>query len=127
MLADFAPIPTIAVTDMSRAQEFYQGVLGFTATGNAPEGALYSAGGGSFLVYPSDFAGTNKATYMSFQVPAEAFETLVGDLRAKGVSFLTFDTPVGTWTDGVADFGEGARAVWFEDPDGNILNIDTGM
>ncbi len=125
MLADFAPIPTIAVTDLPKAQEFYEGVLGFSRGRDAPDGVMYQAGSGSFLVYPSSFAGSNQATYMSFQVPADAFDELVGALRGKSVDFLTFDTPEGTWSDGVADFGNGARAVWFTDPDGNILNIDT--
>jgi catechol 2,3-dioxygenase-like lactoylglutathione lyase family enzyme len=125
MLADFAPIPTVAVTDLPRAQEFYEGVLGFSQDRDAPDGVMYRAGSGSFLVYPSSFAGSNKATYMSFQVPGDAFDDLVAGLRSKSVEFLTFETPVGTWSDGVADFGDGARAVWFTDPDGNILNIDT--
>ena len=47
-------------------------------------------------------------------------------LREAGVEFLTFEAPGATWQDGVASFGDqGAKGVWFEDPDGNILNIDT--
>ena len=124
MLADFAPIPTVAVSDLPRAQAFYEGVLGFASKGDVPDGVRYSAGGGSFLVYPSSFAGTNKATYMSFDVPAADFDGLVADLRGKGVEFQTIDLPEGNWDNGVADFGEGGRAVWFADPDGNVLNID---
>ena len=124
MLADFTPSPTIAVTDMARAREFYEGVLGFTVDREMPEGVIFRAGTGGFLVYSSSFAGTNKATYMSFDVPAGSFDDIVAKLREKGVSFQTFDTPVGTWNDGVLDFGEGSRGVWFEDPDGNILNVD---
>ena len=125
MLAEFAPMPTVAVTDLPRAQEFYEGVLGFARGVQAPDGVVYASGNGSFLVYPSSFAGTNKATYMSFRVPKGEFGDLVGELRSKGVEFMTFETPVGTWTDGVADFGAGAKAIWFTDPDGNILNVDT--
>lgn len=124
MLADFTPTPTIAVTDLARAQGFYEGLLGFSPQA-APDGVLYAAGSGSILVYPSSFAGTNKATYVSFQVPPDAFHDLVGGLRAQGVEFQTFEVPVGSWSDGVLDMGEGALAVWFADPDGNILNIDT--
>jgi len=35
-------------------------------------GVLYNAGTCNILVYLSEFAGTNKATYFSFDVPADA-------------------------------------------------------
>ncbi len=125
MLADYAPVPTIAVADLARAREFYEGTLGF-APDDASDGVLYRSGSGHFLVYPSAHAGTNRATAMSFQVPGADFDPLVADLRGRGVEFDTFDLPPGaSWVDGVADFGGGARGVWFTDPDGNILNADT--
>lgn len=125
MLADYVPIPTLAVTDLQRAREFYEGVLGFAPRGDGADGLIYEAGGGAFLVYPSAYAGTNKATAASFQVPVEAFDGEVAALRAKGVTFQTFEMEGLTWDDGVASWGE-ARAVWFTDPDGNILNVETG-
>ncbi len=121
MLSDYNAIPTLAVADLDKARAFYEG-----ATGDVPEGVLYSAGSGSFLVYPSPFAGTNKATAVSFQVPPEAFDAEVEALRAKGVTFLTFDMPDGTWEDGVANIEGMGKFVWFEDPDGNILNVELG-
>lgn len=126
MLTDHTPVPTIAVADLARAREFYEATLGFVPSDGVPDGVLYESGGGRFLVYPSAFAGTSKATSMSFQVPDADFDALVTDLRGKGVGFLTFDLPPGAgWADGVADFGAGMRGVWFTDPDGNILNVDT--
>jgi hypothetical protein len=29
-----------------------------------------------------------------------------------------------TWQDGVAEMGD-MRSVWFRDPDGNVLNVET--
>ncbi len=127
MLADFAPIPTLAVTDLQRARDFYEGVLGVAPKGDAPDGILYPAGTGGFLVYTSSYAGTNKATAMSFQVPEDAFASEVAALRSKGVTFQTFDMDGITWDDGVATFAGSYRAVWFTDPDGNILNLETGV
>ena len=50
------------------------------------------------------------------------FDGEVGDLRRRGVVFEEF--PGYTFVDGVAV--EGAwRAVWFRDPDGNLLNVRT--
>ena len=125
MLSDFGCVPTLAVTDLQRARDFYEGILGFTQTGDAPDGVVNSSGSTSFLVYPSEFAGTNKATAMGWQVPAVSFDAEVQALREKGVAFQTFEMDGIIWRDGVAAFGEEFRAVWFEDPDGNILNVET--
>ena len=125
MLGDHDPIPTLAVKDVEAARTFYEGVLGLSPREDVPEGVLYASGSGGFLVYPSSFAGTNKATAMSFQVPADSFDAEVAALREKGVSFQTFEAEGLTWDDGVASMGEEFRSVWFADPDGNILNIDT--
>lgn len=124
MLADYTPIPTLAVADLGRARAFYEGVLRLTPDDNVGEGVMYAAGASRFLVYPSSFAGTNKATYLAFQVPAEAFDAEVSALRDEGVEFLTFELPEGTWEDGVASFEGHGKAAWFEDPDGNILNLE---
>ena len=78
-----------------------------------------------FLVYPSAYAGTNKATAMSFQVPADKFDDEVAALRERDITFQTFDAEGITWDDGVASAGDVFRSVWFEDPDGNILNVET--
>ena len=126
MLGDHEPMPTLAVKDLDRARTFYEGVLGFTSQREAIEGVLYSAGSSAFLVYPSSYAGTNKATAMSFQVPPDRFDDEIAALRSKGVSFQTFDAPGLTWDDGVATMGGDFRSAWFEDPDGNILNVETG-
>jgi hypothetical protein len=47
-------------------------------------------------------------------------------LRGKGVKFDTFDAPGIEWQDGVNVMGD-MKAVWFKDPDGNILNIVNQM
>lgn len=125
MLADYAAMPTLAVRDLQRARAFYEGVLGFTPNTDVVEGVVYTAGSGSFLVYPSSFAGTNKATAMSLQIPGADFDAEVSGLRDKGVTFQTFEVDGITWDDGVATFGEGMRGAWFEDPDGNILNVES--
>lgn len=125
MLSDFVPIPTLAVADLDRARRYYEGTLGFAPGPDTAGGVMYAAGGSSFLVYPSSYAGTNKATALSFQIPEGAFDAEVADLRARGVEFQTFDAEGLTWDDGVATF-DGTRSAWFEDPDGNILNVETG-
>ena len=132
MLSQYAPVATLAAKDMSRARTFYEDTLGLSAERDLIGGVLYSCGGGSVFVYESQYAGTNQATAVSFDVPTTAFQDEVDALRAKGVEFMTFEMPQTTWNDGVAtlsdpNLGESVQAVWFTDPDGNILNISTGM
>ncbi|MDM7831116.1 VOC family protein [Cellulomonas edaphi] len=126
MLSDHAALPTLAVSDLTRARQFYEDTLKFVRRDGAPDGVLYATGPGAFLVYESSFAGTNKATAISFQV-GDAFDAEVADLRAAGIEFQTFDVPdeYGRWSDGILE-SESMRAVWFADPDGNIINLETG-
>ena len=130
MIGDHTPVPTLGVTDLAAAREFYEGTLGFAAGREMPGGVAYTAGTGGFFVYESEFAGTNKATSMMIELPDDAFDTTIADLRSKGVSFETYDMPQTQWDDGVASMSMGEdsfRSVWFRDPDGNILNLGTGM
>jgi catechol 2,3-dioxygenase-like lactoylglutathione lyase family enzyme len=110
---------TIAVSDIDKAREFYEQTLGFTPTSVNPGGVFYPAGGSTrFLVYPSGTAGTNKATYIGFEV--KDIEAEVKNLKGRGVSFEQYEGY--TNDDGIADAGE-VRSAWFKDPDGNIIGV----
>jgi catechol 2,3-dioxygenase-like lactoylglutathione lyase family enzyme len=123
MLSAYNPVTALAVKDLDAARKFYEDTLGLTpAEDSMPDGVMYTAGSGRVFVYPSAYAGTNKATAVSFDVPPDKFDAEVAALRDKGVEFQTFDLPNATWEDGVAT-GSGMKAVWFADPDGNILNV----
>ncbi|MBN9326149.1 MAG: glyoxalase [Cellulomonas sp. 73-145] len=124
MLGEFPAMPVLAVRDMDRARKFYQDDLGFSVLSEGPEGVVYRAGSGGFLVYSSQYAGTNQATAVSFMVGDAGFADEVAALRRHGIELMTFDAPEGSWTDGVLDDGR-MRSAWFSDPDGNILNIET--
>ena len=126
MLGDHDSIAVLAVKDLARARTYYEDVLGLTSPREVADGVLYAAGSGTFLVYPSSFAGTNKATAMSFQIPQDQFDAEVATLRERGVTFSTFEAEGLSWVDGVASYGD-FKSAWFEDPDGNVLNVETGV
>jgi|SRR6185369_15229795 catechol 2,3-dioxygenase-like lactoylglutathione lyase family enzyme len=126
MLSQRTPIATLPTADMSKAQTFYEGTLGLRPERHDVAGTFYNCGDGSIFVYASAYAGTNKATAMTFAVPLEDFDAEIEVLRGKGVALLTFDLEGVVWKDGVASIGDGARAVWFADPDGNIINVTGG-
>jgi catechol 2,3-dioxygenase-like lactoylglutathione lyase family enzyme len=121
MLRFAAARATIAVSDIERAKAFYGETLGFAAQGELSGGVRYADGrGGWFLVYPSSFAGTARSTSVSFMV--DDIESVIRDLRERGIEFEEYDFPGLKTIDGIADI-QGERAAWFKDPDGNIISV----
>ena len=87
----------------------------------SPEAVLYVSGSSRVLVYRSEYAGTNQATAATW-VAGDGFDDEIAALREKGVTFERYDLP-GTTLDGDVHVMGDMRAVWFKDPDGNILNL----
>ena len=116
--------PMVAVSDIDRARKFYEDKLGLK-TKNEMEGELLTMESGDTLinVYRSEFAGTNKATALTFGV--DDVESEVRDLKDKGIFFEHYDLP-GLKLRGDVHVGDGMKMAWFKDPDGNILSIVEG-
>jgi len=125
MLANKDVAANIAVKDLTRAQKFYAGTLGLKEAGREGEEVIaYRSGNSTVLVYRSDYAGTNKATCMTWIVGDEV-DKIARELKSKGVAFEHYDMP-GTKLEGDVHVGHGMKVAWFKDPDGNILNIASG-
>lgn len=125
MLKDHDASAIVAVRDMERARRFYAETLGLEPVGAGGDGPMvFRTGATRLCVYPSEFAGTNQANAVVWGV-GEALESLVADLRRKGVAFERYDLEGATFADGVRRFGD-FRAAWFRDPDGNILHLNSG-
>jgi catechol 2,3-dioxygenase-like lactoylglutathione lyase family enzyme len=123
MIGSAQVVAVVAVTDIERGKEFYEGTLGLQEGDEEtePGGALYVCGDSSqLLVYESQFAGTNEATAVSWQVDDIAAE--VADLKEKGITFEQYDLPGSTRDGDIHTMGT-LSAAWFKDPDGNILNL----
>jgi catechol 2,3-dioxygenase-like lactoylglutathione lyase family enzyme len=114
--------PTIAVSDIERAKQFYGETLGLKTVDERADGVRYDGGGGTvLLVYPSGFAGTAQSTYMGFTVAD--VDKAVAELRDGGVVFEDYDLPGLKTVNGIAEI-DGVKGAWFKDPDGNILSIN---
>jgi len=124
MLGKAGATAMIAVSDMDRARKFYAETLGLD-TKDAMDGEVLEVKSGDTLinVYKSEFAGTNKATALTFDV--DDIESEVRDLREKGVFFEKYDVS-GLEQRGDLYVGEGMKTAWFKDPDGNILSLFEG-
>ncbi len=122
MLGNKDAIPNVAVKDLARARQFYEGTLGLKKVGEEGEEALeFKSGNSSLFVYRSRHAGTNKATAVTWTV-GEDVEGVVRDLKAKGITFEHYDLP-GMKREGDVHVAGDMKVAWFKDPDGNILSI----
>ena len=120
MLGKADATPMIAVKDLDRARKFYEEKLGLKQVDDFGEGFMLKSGDTQLSVYRSEFAGTNKATALTFDV--EDLESEVDDLKGKGVSFEHYELP-GLERQGDLYVAEGMKTAWFKDPDGNILSL----
>lgn len=124
MFSDLTPVATLPVKDLGLARHFYEETLGLTPEEQLPGGVTYPCGVGAVFVYPSAYAGTNKATAVSFNVEDERFDGEVENLRRHGVIFQTFEASGIKWQNDIAHM-DGSRSVWFTDPDSNLINLTT--
>ena len=124
MLGKTDATPMIAVKDLDRARRFYEDTLGLAAREAMGGEVLEVTSGATVInVYRSDFAGTNKATALTFDV--DDINSEVGELKEKGVFFEHYDMP-GLERQGDVYVAKGMKTAWFKDPDGNILSLFEG-
>jgi predicted enzyme related to lactoylglutathione lyase len=116
-----APIRAyIPASDVSRARQFYEGILGLGAEEEYAGGVIYECGGAIVFLYPTRNAGTSQASQAFWQV--QDVEAEVAELKARGVKFEEYEMPGVTMKNSIVTAGE-AKTAWFKDTEGNILAI----
>jgi len=121
MLSKTNAIATIAVKNLEIARRFYHDTLGLEeARSDDKEVIVFTSGDSLINVYRSQFAGTNKATALTWAV--KDLDAEVRALKAKGVAFEHYDMP-DLKLEGDIHVAGPMKVAWFKDPDGNILNI----
>jgi catechol 2,3-dioxygenase-like lactoylglutathione lyase family enzyme len=124
MLGTRNAVANLAVSDLDRARDFYTGTLGLEEVDReGGELIVLKSGDSRVSVYRSQFAGTNKATAVTWAV--DDIEAEVESLKSKGVTFEHYDM-AGLVLEGDVHVGDHMKIAWFKDPDGNILNIVEG-
>ena len=124
MLKDKTSSAIVAVSDLDRANEFYANTLGLQKGEESEDEVLGFKTGDSWLtVYKSDNVrpGTGNAVAWG---GGDEVEAIADDLRRKGVALEEYPDMGMTIENGVHkqdDF----RAIWFKDPDGNILHVNS--
>jgi extradiol dioxygenase family protein len=123
MLASHDSSAIVAVKDLDRARDFYEGVLGLKASeGGIDQDVLsFETGATRLIVYRSEEAGTNRANAVVWGV-GEDMDAIVAALEAKQVAFEHYPK-IGRLDGNVHRIGD-HKLVWLKDPDGNILHFN---
>ena len=102
MLSNSKVEANIPAGDLKRARDFYADKLGLTPSEEFGEEALAyrTAGGTSFNIYRTEYAGQAGHTIAQWHV--DDIESEVRDLKAKGITFEVYDMPGVTWDGEIA-------------------------
>ncbi len=124
MLSDKDAVATVAVKSLDSARKFYEQTLGLTKIMENEEVLAFKTGQSTLFVYRSQYAGTNKATAVTWV--ADEVEDIVKTLKGRGVNFEHYDLPNMTRQGDLHVAVAGTmKAAWFKDPDGNIFSLVT--
>jgi catechol 2,3-dioxygenase-like lactoylglutathione lyase family enzyme/ketosteroid isomerase-like protein len=120
-LAQQDAVANLAVKDLEKASKFYEDIVGLTPVHReGEEVVVYKSGSSTVNVYRSEFAGTNQATAVTWEV--SDIDSVVQDLKSKGVKFEHYEMPE-TTLQGDVHVSHGMKVAWFKDPDGNSLTL----
>jgi predicted enzyme related to lactoylglutathione lyase len=123
MLNDAKVTANIPASDLQRARQFYADMLGLDPVQENMGGLIYTtAGGTTFFLYETEYAGLAGHTIAQFHVAD--IEQEVKELKSKGLQFEHYDLPGMTWEGNIASIPEMGKAAWFKDTEGNILGLD---
>jgi catechol 2,3-dioxygenase-like lactoylglutathione lyase family enzyme len=126
-LSDFPVRPSVAVSDIRRAIDFYEGRLGLPVLRSVPSaeiadgGRVYGSGGTALNVFQSGTAGMSRATLATWYV--DDLDQVVDELTARGVEFVRYDG-LEHDANGITPRAGGGRLAWFQDADGNTFALE---
>ena len=124
MFKDKTSSAIVAVSDLDRARDFYANTLGLTEEqGGEDEVATFKTGDTILTVYTSKEAGTNRANAVAWSAGDEV-EAIADELRGRGVVFEEYPD-MGMAIVGGVHRQDDFRGIWFKDPDGNILHVNS--
>jgi catechol 2,3-dioxygenase-like lactoylglutathione lyase family enzyme len=121
MLTGFPIHATAAAIDLARARQWYEDKLGLVPDREDPGGLWYHFAGDTWLyLYGTPSAGTAQNTIAGWTV--SEIESVMAELRSRGVVFEDYDFGEVRTVDGLVDFGI-AKAAWFKDSEGNTYEL----
>jgi catechol 2,3-dioxygenase-like lactoylglutathione lyase family enzyme len=120
-MLEFAEVVTfVPSTDLARAREFYEGVLGLRVERQGRFASSFRAAG--VIVRLTLVERVDPPPYTVLGWTVRDIEDTVRSLMSRGVEFERFDDlEQNSW--GIWEAVDGAQVAWFRDPDGNILSL----
>ena len=120
MLGDATLMAFVATTDTDACRAFYEGILGLDVVMDTPFALVFDANGTVLRAQKVETVTPAPQTVLGWEVTD--IEGQVRRLTDAGVAMLRHDgmeqDDLGIWTT-----PGGARVVWFNDPDGNVLSL----
>jgi catechol 2,3-dioxygenase-like lactoylglutathione lyase family enzyme len=127
-LGSASTITKLPAQDLERARDFYRDKLGLEPVEERIGGLRYVCGPTEFHVFLSAGSPSGRSTQMGFEV--EDLEATVADLRARGVTFETFEMPgfeaagdMISAPDNYPSKGTGELGAFFYDSEGNLIGL----
>ena len=111
----------IMARDPPASARFLGEVLGIAASATGPDGDIFRLDigeSGILLYFP---AASVLGQHVAFRVDQETFDTIVGRLRAKGLTFGNEPEEQANML--TADFHGGYGRVFFRDPNGHLFEV----
>jgi catechol 2,3-dioxygenase-like lactoylglutathione lyase family enzyme len=120
MLAS-SKLQTIVLSSrMAEAEKFYGDVLGLKLKGKSHGALVYDVGGADLRVSPVPSTQPSAHTVLGFAVAD--LSAVMAALAVRGVEWERF-AHFPQDAAGVLVTPDGAKVVWFRDPDGNLLSL----
>jgi catechol 2,3-dioxygenase-like lactoylglutathione lyase family enzyme len=114
-------LQTIVLTSrIAEAEKFYLEVLELPLKRRLHGGLIVDVGGSELLVMPGPPTPPSEHTVAGFAV--RDLDAVRAKLESRGLAWERF-SHISHDANGVTTSPEGARVVWFRDPDGNLLSI----
>lgn len=124
MLSDKNSSAIVAVSDIDRARRFYEEKLGLSChAGDEKSAFSFRTGDTQLTVYESENARPGGGNAVVWGVGGEV-EEIADDLRGKGVTLEEYPELGMQVENGIHRAGD-FKAIWFKDPDGNILHVNS--
>jgi len=125
MLRNSSAFSGYSVDNTTAAKQFYEAVLGLSVAEDQMGLHLKFSSGNTVFIYQKD--SHQPATFTVLNFPVDDIDSVVDNLRAKGVVFERYpDMPAQQDEKGILR-GKAARKgpdiAWFKDPAGNILSV----
>ena len=120
MLASSKLQTIVWASRMAEAEQFCSETLRLRLKGKSHGALVYAVGGGELRVSPVPSTQPSAHTVLGFAVGN--LDAVAAELSARGVKWERFPRFQHDAA-GVLVTPDGARVVWFRDPDGNLLSV----